>query len=160
MSTKKTVAGVAIASKPRKKNAPRTAYSKEHPSPHVFQPGQSGNPGGKARLVDVHLSRSLRIVLADRAPDDVCTALGLPTHSTWSLCLARKLVYMAVRGDLAALVEIRTATEGNKLSADLSFFDGGEAPPCITVVFQESDGDGRLKIIDSTLPELPAEVSD
>jgi len=180
MSTKpKTAAGVSIASKLRKKNAPRTAYSKENPSPHAFQPGQSGNPGGKARLVDVHLSRSLRIVLADRAPDEVCTAMGLPTHSTWSLCLARKLVHMAVRGDLAALVEIRTATEGNRISADLSFLDGGEAPKILEVVFMESNGAGGLRECDKAMlardatpappaevinghvvPELPAEVSD
>ena len=167
MSTKKTVAGVTIEPLKRKKNAPRTAYSKEHPSPHAVRPGQSGNPGGKARLVDVHLSRSLRIVLADRAPDDVCTSLGLPTHSTWSLCLARRLVYMAVKGDLAALVEIRTATEGNRLSADLSFLDATSPVPVVELRFLTSDGDGRpareVSFEGYELPmplELPAEVSD
>ncbi|MGP8252719.1 MAG: DUF5681 domain-containing protein [Terracidiphilus sp.] len=161
----KKVAGVSVVSKPRKKNAPRTAYSKEHPSPHAFQPGVSGNPGGKARLVDAHLSRSLRIVLADRAPDAVAEAMNLPKGASWSMCLARKLVYMAVKGDLMALREIRESTEGSRISADFKFPEAGETSPLIELVFVSSDGDGHpapgsiIEAKSAALPELP-DVSD
>jgi hypothetical protein len=162
---KKTVAGVTIAPK-RKGKANSASFKKGAPNPHAFQPGESGNIGGKPKLIDAHLSRSLRIVLADRAPDAVCVAAGLPTHSTWSMCLARRLVYMAIKGDLSAWREIRESTEGSRLSADLSFHDGGEAPPVLQVVFVPSDGDGHPapgQTIDSQtvlapVPVLPAKV--
>ena len=140
----KKIAGVAIEPARRKKNPPRTAFKKGGPNPHAFVAGNgSPNPGGKPRLIDALLSKSLRIGLADRAPDEVCKALGLPHHSSWASCIVRKLIYMAVRGDLSAMVEIRTATEGTRISADLNFADPNNAPPVITVVFQDSDGAER-----------------
>jgi hypothetical protein len=162
---KKTAAGVIVAPLRRKKNAPHTAYSKEHPSPYAFQPGApSANPGGKARLADVHISRSLRIVLADRAPDTVAEAMGLAKGASWSMCLARKLVYMAIKGDLMALREIRESTEGSRISADFNFTDGSAAPQLLEIVFVPSDGNGYPapgQMIDGHVaPALPAEVSD
>ncbi len=78
--------------------------------------------------------------------------------------MARKLVYMAIRGNLAALVEIRTATEGNKLSADFNFPEAGTVPPLIELCFVSSDGNGYPapgQMIDShAVPELPAQVTD
>lgn len=166
---KKKVAGVTVAPTKRKRVASRASYSKEHPSPYAFQPGQSGNPGGKPKLVDVHLSRSLRVVLADRAPDDIAKAFNLPKGASWSMCLARKLVYMAIKGDLMAWREIRESTEGSRISADFNLPDHGEAPPLISVCFVESNGQGGLRECDKALMtsdvkpstlELPAEVSD
>jgi hypothetical protein len=157
----KKVAGIAIESKKRKRNPPRTAFKKGGPNPHAFVAGNgSPNPGGKPRTSDHLLSKSLRVALADHAPDEVCKAMNLPPHSSWSQCLARKLIYMAIRGDLASIAEIRTCTEGSRISADLSFQDPAAAPPIFELVFLESDGQGRPKhtIIDA--PTLPAEVSD
>ena len=100
---KKTKKPVPLAvtidiTKKRKRNPPRTAFSKTNPSPHEFQPGNVPIcPGGKPRATDHLLSKSLRIALCDRAPDEVCTALGLPPHSSWSQVLARKLTEFLLR---------------------------------------------------------------
>jgi hypothetical protein len=127
-----------------------------------FKPGESGNVGGKPHHMDALLSRSLRIALADRAPDEVCKALGLPAHASWAQCLARKLIVMAIRGDFAAMREIREATEGTRLHADLAILDPNETPPVITVIFQDSDGNGRVlgtpveALLPHVLPSPPA----
>ena len=73
---------------------------------------------------------------------------------------------MAVRGDLAAMVEIRTATEGTRISADLTFPDPNAVPPVILVEFVSSDGDGHpargitieAKSATPLPPALPAAV--
>jgi Family of unknown function (DUF5681) len=156
------IAGVAVTTnKLRKKNPPRTAFKKGGLNPFAFQPGQSGNPGGKVKPTDHLLSKSLRVALADRASDDVCKALGLPIHSSWSQCLARKLVYMAIRGDLAAIAEIRALTEISKVHATIDTTDGGLPPPLFEVVFVDAV-DGRPapgQVIDArpaaVLPALP-----
>jgi hypothetical protein len=150
------------ATKKRKRRAPSTAYSRQHPSPHAFKPGESGNPGGKPRLMDHLLSQKLRVALCDRAPDAVCEALALPHHSSWAQCIARKLIYMAVRGDLQAMREIREATEGLKVHASLDLPDPDNAPPVFEVVFIEANGDGRpasgitIEAKSSAPPALPA----
>jgi hypothetical protein len=167
MATKKpkTVAGVRIESKKRKHGAPRNAFKKGNTL--GFQPGAgSPNPGGKPHHADALLSRSLRVILADHAPDDVCKAMGLPTHASWSQCIARKLIYMAVRGDLQAIGEIRSLTESAHVALDLDF-PGGMMIPVPPIVFLQSDGNGRLSPADLKMVEadarpapleLPAEV--
>ncbi len=165
----KKIAGVAIEPARRKKNPPRTAFKKGGPNPHAFVAGNgSPNPGGKPRLVDHLLSKSLRVALCDRAPDEVAKSFNLPSGASWAQCIARKLIYMAVRGDLQACREIREATEGTRLHADLTFPDPSAAPPVISVVFLDSDGDGRpapgmtieakpaLPLPPPAPPELPA----
>jgi len=129
--------------KKRMKKLARTAYSKENPSPHAFKPGQSGNPGGKPRLVDHLLSKTLRVALCDRAPDEVAKGFSLPSGSSWAQCIARKLIYMAVRGDLQAMREIREATEGTRVHASIDFPDPAAVPPVVEIVFIEANGDGR-----------------
>jgi hypothetical protein len=157
------IAGVVVAPKARAKNPPRTAFRKGGPNPHAFVAGNgSPNPGGKPRTSDHLLSKSLRVALADHAPDEVCKAMNLPPHSSWSQCLARKLIYMAIRGDLASIAEIRTCTEGSRISADLSFPDPAAVPPLISLCFVESNGNGKpLYDTPDGMPlALPAEVSD
>jgi len=148
-ATKKTanksapiVVNVDVAKK-RKKKLARTTYSKENPSPHAFRPGESGNPGGKPRLVDQLLSKTLRVALCDRAPDAVCETLNLPLHASWAQCVARRLIYSAVKGDLQAIREIREATEGTRVHASLDLPDPNTALPVFELVFIEANGDGR-----------------
>ena len=124
------------APRPRKKNLSRTAFKKGGPNPHAFVAGNgSPNPGGKPRLADHRLSRSLLVDLSSQAPDTVCDAMSLPRHSSWSQAVARKLIYLAVRGDLAAINEIRTCTEGSHISADFNFPDSSLPVPLIELVF-------------------------
>jgi hypothetical protein len=143
-------AAVEIVKKQRKRNLPRTAFKTANE--HSFRPGQSGNPGGKVKVGNDLLSKSLRVALADCAPDDVCKAVGLPLgHASWAQVLAHRLLYLAVRGDLQAMKEIREATEGQHSRVDLYGLDALDqnpahtAPPLIELVFVESDGDGRVK---------------
>jgi hypothetical protein len=154
-------------SKKRKKRPPRTAYSKENPSPHAFKPGESGNPGGKAHHADALLSKSLRVALADRAPAEVTQGFNLPSTASWSQVIARKLLILAIRGDLQAVAEIRALTEVAKVHASLDVNDPGAAPPLIEICFVESNGDGRPAaglIIDakpgSVSPALPGAATD
>jgi hypothetical protein len=163
----KTVAGVTIAPKRKKQGANRTSYSKARPSSHAFQPGESGNVGGKAHHADALLSRSLRVILANRAPNEVADAFKLPHGASWSQCIASKLIFLAVRGDLQAIAEIRNFTETSKMSMDLDF-SGGAMGVIPEIVFLESNGAGALRECDRAMVEadnarpapleLPAEV--
>jgi hypothetical protein len=69
---------------------------------------------------------------------------------------------MAIKGDMQALTEIRTCTEGARISADLSFPDPAAVPPLISLCFVESNGNGKpLYDTPDGMPlALPAEVSD
>jgi hypothetical protein len=102
--------------------------------------------------------------LASRAPDDVAAAFKLGKGASWSMCIARKLIFLAVHGDLGAVSEIRNFTESAHVSLD--FPDSSSPVPLIELVFVSSDGAGHPapgQMIDGMLPaplELPAEVSD
>ena len=151
------------AKKKRKKNPPRTAFKKGGPNPHAFQPGESGNPGGCKPKTDHLISRALRVALADRAPDAATEAVNLAKGASWAQVLARRLIHLAVRGDLTAMREIREATEG--VHGTLGVYGLGtpegfnEPPPLFEIVFVESDGAGHpaARVIDaaSDSPALP-----
>lgn len=151
------VAGVAVQSKPRKKNPPRTAYSKANPSPYAFKPGENGHTGGTPKR-DALLSRSLRVALSERAPDEVCQALHIPTHSSWSQCLARKLLHQAIRGDMQAFSQICAITEVSRIQASFDFPDPSAVPPLYQICFVESDGAGHPApaTIDAKTAVVPA----
>jgi hypothetical protein len=137
------IAGVAVASKPRKKNPPRTAFRKGGPNPHAFVAGTgSPNPGGKVKSDTRLISKALLVALANRAPDEAAKALNLPKGSSWAQCLGQRLIHMALRGDLAAMDQIRQFTEGNRIHASVDFQDPGAAPPIIEIVFVDAV-DGR-----------------
>jgi hypothetical protein len=135
-----------IEPKARKKNPPRTAFKKGEPNPHAFRPGVSPCPGGKPKSQEQRLlSHTLRIQLAWRAPDKVARALGLPRGASWSMVLAQSLLRRATAGDLQAAQLIVTTTEGTKSRID--FFAESDVPRNqVTVVFEESDGDGHRRL--------------
>lgn len=146
----KSVAGVRVVAKPRKKNVSRTAYTKEHPSPNAFVKGQSGNPLGRFPGIGEHLfSRNAPAVLGARADDETCKAYGLPTHSSVSMCILRRAALDAMRSsDPAVRASSREfllrVTEGSKVSMDVHNFPDPSAPlPVIELVFLQSDGNGR-----------------
>ena len=141
---KDTPAAIEIVKKPRKKNPPRTAFRKGGPNPHAFKPGEN-NPGGKPKVGNDLLSRSLRIALADRCSDELCRAVGAPRHSSFSQVLASRLLHLAMRGDLGAMKEIREATEGSHSRVDVrGLLDQDISDvPVIELRFIDSDGDGH-----------------
>jgi hypothetical protein len=145
----KVIADVPIAPpKPRKKTVSSTAYSKEHPSPHAFKPGISGNPLGRYPGVGEHLfSRNAPKVLGARAEDDLCTALGLPKHSSVSMCILRRCALDAARNsDPTTRANARDfllrVTEGTKLNVNAGIDFSGEGKGFMELIF--IDGvDGR-----------------
>jgi hypothetical protein len=128
--------------KKRKKNPPRTAFRKGAPNPHAFSKGQSGCPGGKPKNVDQLLSRSLRVALCDRAPNEMAEGFHLPHGASWAQCIARRILIMAVRGDLEAVKLIHAATEGTNSKISIDFPDAANVPPLFELVFVDAV-DGR-----------------
>ena len=142
-----------IEPKARKKNPPRTAFKKGAPNPHAFKPGVSPCPGGKPKSQEQRLlSHTLRIQLAWRAPDKVAKALGLPRGASWSMVLAQSLLRRATAGDLQAAQLIVTTTEGTKSRIEFNDESGDTRTRECTVLFMESDGNGRpARVLPTTI---------
>jgi hypothetical protein len=120
--TVKKIAGVAVVPPPpRKKRLSSTVFKPGNS--HRFAKGVSGNPEGCKPHTgrDALLSRSLRVSLSDRAPDSVAEAMQCSKGASWSQCIAKKLIVMAIRGDLGAISEIRNFTESAHVALDLDF---------------------------------------
>lgn len=132
--------------KPRKPNPSKTKFSRENPSPTQFVPGQSGNPGGKPRT-DRLLSKALNVALGDKAPREACDLVQIPFGASWAMVLARRILRLAMTQDwgIAAMREIREATEGSRGRLDVFGGHGGdeEAPPVMTLAFIDANGEGR-----------------
>lgn len=75
------------------------------PVEHQFKPGQSGNPGGRPKL----LGESYKAMLAKVNEND-------PLGRTNAEIIADALKLEAFKGDVGAAREIRSATEGDKLT--------------------------------------------
>lgn len=77
------------------------------PKEHQFAPGVSGNPGGRPKLLsDAYRARLLEV--------------ESKTGKTYAELIAEAQVRKAHLGDVGAAREIRTATEGDRLSGDLT----------------------------------------
>jgi hypothetical protein len=68
-----------------------------------FQPGRSGNPGGRPKTAP--LSQACRELLAVPVPDD-------PDGRTYAEAIAQKLAQKAIEGDIRAAQEIADRAEG------------------------------------------------
>ena len=115
MASKKIVIEKSL----RKRVLPSTAFTAGPEGKGVefrFKKGEpSANPSGKAKTDKRLLSRSLRIQLANRAPDTVADALGLRRGASWAGVIAANLLTIAATSRdamaVAAAREIREATE-------------------------------------------------
>jgi hypothetical protein len=166
--TKKVV--VSLEAKPRKKTVPKTAYTKDNPSPFAFKPGESGNSAGKKRNETRLLSKALNVFLSDHAPDDLAKAMGLPPNTadgahyrySHAQCLAKRILNLALRGESWAVSEISRLTEPVNARLGVFGFDGeGEEArsPIFELVMVSADGDGRIsKESLAAFPELAAKT--
>lgn len=154
-----------IEPKARKVILPRSAFKKGGPNPHAFKPGVSPCPGGKPKSEEQRLlSRTLRIQLGWRAPDKIAKALGLPRGSSWSMVLSQSLLRRATAGDLQAAQLIVTTTEGTRSRIEVSEESGNTLTRECTVLFMESDGNGRPirelpTTIDGALADEPRQIA-
>ncbi|MGA7624591.1 MAG: DUF5681 domain-containing protein [Candidatus Acidiferrales bacterium] len=80
----------------------------------TWQPGQSGNPGGRPKKKPI-TDRYHRIVETE-LPDEIRGALGLPRGATFGDAIALALVRQAIKGDTTAAKEIREAIEGRSVT--------------------------------------------
>ena len=127
MASKKIVLEKSL----RKRVLPSTAFTagpEGRGAAFRFKTGEpSANPSGKAKTDNRLLSRSLRIQLANRAPDAVADAVGLRRGASWAGVIAANLLAIAATSRdamaVAAAREIREATEG-KQRPELFDFDG------------------------------------
>jgi hypothetical protein len=102
------VVGPAVRPKRRPRGKP---FKKGDRHPFQFQPGQSGNPGGKPKIHQT-LSMECARLLAQPAPAEALAALRLPPGSTFAEAIAVAMCMQAVCGNVAAAREITDRTEG------------------------------------------------
>lgn len=80
-----------------------------------FQPGQSGNPGGKRKGPNV--TDWMRKHLDQKVPDtpqfvSVIASLGLKNGCTFAEFIARSLIINAAKGNSTAITEVMERLEG------------------------------------------------
>jgi len=88
-----------------RKKTPGNPALAELGKPYQFQPGQSGNPGGRPRSLVATISEELRRLLRSECSED-------PQRRTWAEVIAEKLCRMALEGNVQAINEIGDRTEG------------------------------------------------
>ena len=96
-----------------------------------FQPGESGNPGGKPK-VHQRMSAEYDALLAGIVPDELARAFGVPPGSTWAQAIALGVAVRAAAGDYNAAREMREATEGKATERHQITGENGQplqAPP-------------------------------
>lgn len=76
----------------------------------TWQPGQSGNPGGRPKKKPI-TDRYLRIVETE-LPDGIRRALELPRGATFGDAIALAQARQAIKGETSAAKEMREAIEG------------------------------------------------
>jgi hypothetical protein len=109
------VVGPGVRSKRRPRGRP---FKKGERQPFQYQPGQSGNPGGKPKIHQT-LSMEYSRWLARPVPSQVAATLGLPPGSTCADAIAAAMCIRAVSGDVNAARELCDRTEG-RVSASVS----------------------------------------
>lgn len=72
-----------------------------------WQPGQSGNPGGRPKFAE--MSKACRDILSQPMPKD--------KSRTFAMGIARKLADMAIHGNVAAASELADRSEGRPRQA-------------------------------------------
>lgn len=78
-----------------------------------WKPGQSGNPGGRARKPATILSSAYAALLMSPFEGD-------PRGRTWAEMIARSQAEAAQIGSTQAAIEIRKATEGDKINVAMN----------------------------------------
>lgn len=146
--------------KKKERRLPSTVFQKGNP--WAFQKGVSGNPGGRAKSDLRLVSKNLLVQLPCRAPDAVCSALGLPNNSSWAACLSASLLRHAViKGDMGAARLIIETTEGTRAKLELTDESGNAiSTNVMQLVFVDADGNGRPATTIEGLIERPATASD
>lgn len=103
----------------RQKNRGKHAFP-ESAKKHQFQPGQSGNPGGRPRKGK--FAEMLTAMADEIVPDD-------PKRRTWKRFLADQIFLQAAKGNVQAFAEIVNRVEGKAVPrTDIAMNQPEDAP--------------------------------
>jgi len=108
------LAGLGVRTKKLPRGRP---FQKGERHPFQFQPGQSGNPGGKPKIHQ-RISAEYSALLLDVVPPQVADSLGVAEGSTWAKAIAQAMACRAASGDVNAARELAERTEGRVPTAE------------------------------------------
>jgi hypothetical protein len=124
-----------------------------------FQPGQSGNPGGRRKRV---LSDRYQALMESPLPKEIATAMKLPAGSLWCDAIAHVSARTALKGTETGILqrkELREAIEGKAVARVEVFSD-----ETIDIRVQFEDVSSLIGThtpvldVEPTTEELPAEA--
>jgi len=101
-------AGLGVRAKKRPRGRP---FQKGERHPFQYQPGQSGNPGGKPKIHQ-RISAEYSALLLDIVPPEIGASVGVAEGSTWAKAIAQAMACRAATGDVNAARELAERTEG------------------------------------------------